>query len=326
MKKIILVVFSSLLITACGDGNSKGKITVPASSGNINNLSVVIDNDLWEGSIGESIREIFGAEVYGLPQQEPLFTMRQMPTAVFSDFATKNRTILKIEKGKAVNTKLVDNPFAKPQKVAVVSGNSNKEIIEELQKNAAKIISAFKSTEIKEKQKRISKSLNKDISIENGLGLTIQFPSIYRVAKEENKFFWLRRDTNKGGNINLILYEMPLNSISEGDNAINDVIKMRDSIGKVHIPGPIEGSYMITEEAYTPFFNETIIDNKPALETRSTWEVKNAFMAGPFINYVIEDKINERLVVIEGFAFAPSIQKRDYMFELEAIIRSLKIK
>ncbi len=326
MKKIILVTFSILLFTACGDGNSKGKIIVSASSGNINNLSVVIDNELWEGSIGESIREIFGAEVYGLPQQEPLFTMRQMPTVVFSDFATKNRTILKIEKGEAANTKLLDNPFAKPQKLALVTGTTNKEIVEELNKSAAKIISAFKSTEIKEKQKRISKSLNKNNSIENVLGLTIKFSSAYRVAKEEGKFFWLRRDTNKGGNINFMLYEMPLNAISEGDDAINDIIKMRDSIGKVHVPGPIEGSYMITEEAYTPFFNQTIIDNKPALETRSTWEVKNAFMAGPFINYVIEDKINDRLVVLEGFAFAPSIQKRDYMFELEAIIRSVRIK
>ena len=48
-------------------------------------------------------------------------------------------------------------------------------------------------------------------------------------------------------------------------------------------------------------------------------------MSGPFVNYVIEDKVNNRLIVVEGFAFAPSVQKRDYMFELEAIIKSLKI-
>jgi hypothetical protein len=48
-------------------------------------------------------------------------------------------------------------------------------------------------------------------------------------------------------------------------------------------------------------------------------------MAGPFINYVIEDKLNNRLIVAEGFTFAPSIEKRDHVFELEAIIRSIKI-
>ena len=325
MKKIILVTLSIMLFVACNNNSSKGKRIISSSSGNINNLSVVIDNLLWEGDIGESIRDIFGAEVYGLPQQEPLFTMHQMPTAVFSGFATKNRTVLKIEKGKEAKVSFFENPYAKPQKLVLVKGMTNNEIIEQLKQNAPKIISEFKNEEIKEKQKRIKKSLNKNNAIEEKLGLTIRFPSAYRVAKEDDTFFWLRRDI-KAGTMNILLYEMPLGAISNGDNAINDIIKMRDSIGEVYIPGPIEGSYMITEEAYSPFFKETIIDNKPAFETRSTWEVKNAFMAGPFLNYVIKDEINNRLLVIEGFAFSPSVAKRDYMFELEAILKSVRIK
>ncbi len=61
------------------------------------------------------------------------------------------------------------------------------------------------------------------------------------------------------------------------------------------------------------------------IETRGTWEVKNDYMAGPFLNYIIQDTINNRLLVMEGFVFSPSIQKRNYMVELEAIFRSLKI-
>ncbi|VAV84185.1 FIG00648817: hypothetical protein [hydrothermal vent metagenome] len=325
MKKIILATFSIMLFVACKEDGAKAKRIVSSSSGNINNLSVVIDNNLWEGNVGETIREIFGAEVYGLPQQEPLFSMSQMPTAIFTGFARKNRTVLKIEKGKEAKVTFLENPFAKPQKLVLITGKTNNDIIEQIKQNAPKIISEFKNEEIKEKQKRISKSLNKNNNIEQKLGLKIKFPSAYRVAKEDSTFFWLRRDI-KAGTLNILLYEMPLNAISEGDTAINDIIKMRDSIGKVYIPGPIEGSYMITEEAYTPFFKTTILDNKPTLETRSTWEVKNAFMAGPFLNYIIKDEINNRLLVLEGFAFAPSVAKRDYMFELEAILRSVKIK
>ena len=124
----------------------------------------------------------------------------------------------------------------------------------------------------------------------------------------------------------MLIYEVPLDIIRESDEAINDVIKMRDSIGKQYVPGPLEGTYMITEEAYTPFLSNTIIDNKPTFETRSTWEVKDAYMAGPFLNYAIKDEINQRYVVFEGFAFAPSVEKRDYMFEFEAIAKSIKIK
>lgn len=325
MKNTILTAFTILFLIACNNDSSKNKRILSASSGNINNLTVVIDNELWEGSIGEQIRSILGASVYGLPQEEPLFKMQQMPTLVFSGFATKSRIVLKIEKGKPANIKFLKNAFAKPQKLILVTGNTNTEINEQLIQNAEKIVAVFKNQEIKEKQRRINISLNKNNNIEKVLGLTINFPSVYRVAKEDKSFFWLRKDI-KTGTMNILLYEMPLGSISEGDAAINDIIKMRDSIGKVHIPGPLDGSYMITEEAYTPYLNKTILDNKPVLLTKSTWEIKNAFMAGPFINYIIEDKTNKRLVVIEGFTFAPSVAKRDHMFELEAIIRSLQIK
>ena len=123
-----------------------------------------------------------------------------------------------------------------------------------------------------------------------------------------------------------MLYEMPIDAFVEGDEAINDVIKMRDSIGQKYVPGPTEGTFMITEEAYTPFMQEVILDNKPTLETKSTWTVKGAFMSGPFINYAIKDEINNRYVIAEGFAYAPAVSKRELMFELEAIIKSIKIK
>tara|TARA_R110002073_G_scaffold56835_16_gene144562 strand:- start:9070 stop:10044 length:975 start_codon:yes stop_codon:yes gene_type:complete len=324
MKKLLLVMLSISLLTSCSNG-TKSKRVLSSSSGNINSLSVVADNNLWASRIGDEIRDVFSAEVIGLPQQEPLFTMRQIPPMVFTDFATKNRTVLKIERDSFADTKILKNVYATPQTVVVISGNSAKEIVDEIKKNAERIISTFKSTEIKEQQRRMGKSLFEDKSIEDALGLTINMPSAYRIAKQDENFFWLRRDI-KNGDANLMIYQTSLDAVSDGENAINDIIKMRDSIGKTYIPGPIEGSYMITEEAYTPFLNTTIIDNKPAFETKSTWEVKDAFMAGPFVNYAVKDEVNNRLIVLEGFVFAPSTAKRDYIFELEAIIRSLKIK
>ena len=48
-------------------------------------------------------------------------------------------------------------------------------------------------------------------------------------------------------------------------------------------------------------------------------------MAGPFLNVIIEDTKNQRFIVFEGFVFSPSDRKREYMVEIEAIIKSLKI-
>ena len=49
-------------------------------------------------------------------------------------------------------------------------------------------------------------------------------------------------------------------------------------------------------------------------------------MAGPFLTYLIEDKINNRYLVADGYVYAPSLSKRDLVFELESIIKSIKIK
>ncbi|MBT8265620.1 MAG: DUF4837 family protein [Bacteroidia bacterium] len=323
MKNSLAIAIALILFYACEPTN--GSRMLSSSSGNINSLSVVIDNELWEGSVGEAARSVLAAPIYGLPQEEPLFTMRQMPPQVFTDFATKNRTVFKVETGKEAGTKFLKDVYAKPQVLILVTGNSSEEIINEINENAKRIVSAFKNAELKEKQRRIRISLHKNNSLEEKLGITMNFPSVYRIAKETDNFYWIRKDI-KTGTMNLMVYEMPWGSISEGENAINDIIKMRDSIGKAYIPGPVDGSYMITEASYTPFLTKTIIDNKPALLTKSTWEVENAFMAGPFINYIIKDEINNRLIVAEGFTFAPSVEKRDHMFELEAIIQSLKIR
>ena len=325
MKKLIILAIICAVVFACNNGKSKGnQKIVSESSGNLNNLTIVASNDQWKGNVGEAIREALAAPVDGLPQDEPLFSMKQMPPEVFSGFAAKNRTVLKIEQGQK-DLRIDDNSFAKPQKVVVVSGNTDEEIIGQLKDNAKKIISEFKKTELTEKQRRIKKSLHKVNTIENNLGVTLNFPTAYRIAKEEDKFFWIRKDLTTGS-MNLMIYEVPLDAITEGDAAVNQVIKIRDSIGKKHIPGEKEGSYLITEQAYSPFFFKEIVDNKTTFVTKGTWEVKGVIMGGPFINYAIEDKINNRYIIAEGFTFAPSVQKRDFMFELEAIIKSLHIK
>ena len=326
MKKLFILVITCAMVFACNNDKSKGDSNkiVPDSSGNLNNLTVVATNDQWNGAVGEAIREVLAAPVDGLPQDEPLFSMKQMPPEVFSGFAAKNRTALKIEKGKA-GLKIEEDSYAEPQKVVIISGNTDEEIINQLKENAKKIVSDFKNTELTEKQRRIKKSLHKVTTIENNLGVTLNFPTAYRIAKEEDKFFWIRKDLTTGS-MNLMIYQVPLDAITEGNDAVNQVIKIRDSIGKKHIPGEKEGSYLITEQAYSPFFLKEIVDNKPTFVTKGTWEVKGVIMGGPFINYAIEDKINNRYIIAEGFTFAPSVQKRDFMFELEAIIKSIHIK
>lgn len=323
---VFLSILTAFIFTACNNGKSSSSdLVVTSSSGNINNVSVVLENEKWEGFIGEALRETLAAPVDGLPQEEPIFSLNQMPPEAFSGFVRKNRLFIKIENGKPAGFKTYNDPFATPQSGVLISGMNNEEIVNQIKQNSDEIIKLFKSTEIREKQRRMRKSLNDDSKLENQFGVSLIFPSAYRYAIEEDDFFWIRKDIPKGM-MEIMIYEVPLNVIERDTNIIGNIIKMRDSIGKAHIPGPVEGSYMITEEAYAPYLFTTEIDGKFAYETRGTWDVKNAFMAGPFINYAVRDEANNRYIILEGFAFAPASAKRDNMFELEAILKSAMIK
>ena len=157
------------------------------------------------------------------------------------------------------------------------------------------------------------------------MNIKLRFSSVYRIAKEKEDFFWIRRDT-KTGSLNLLLYNLPIQNFESTDAFSDYVIRKRDSIAKQFVPGPLKGNYMTTETAYTPFFVLRDMSNVTALETRSLWKIEDAFMSGPFVNFCFVDKTNRRLFVAEGFVYAPSESKRDYMFELETMMRSISVQ
>jgi len=315
MKKFILI--AALLFISCNDGTK----IVLASSGNLNEISIVVEDQLWEGSVGKALTNILSKPIYGLPQQEPLFKLRQIPPRVFSGFVTKSRTIIIIENNKQKHTRLLLNKYASPQTVIVVSGMTSREIIEELKKHSKKIINNIKEAEIKEKQRRIRKSLSISQALDSIFKIKLDYPSIYRVAAVDRNFVWLRKDT-KSGSVNLSVFQTPLKT-----NRLNTekIIIIRDSVSKQKIPGPTKETYMSTETQYKPVLVPTKIRKHKGLEVRGLWEVKKQFMGGPFINFSVVDSINNRILFFDGFVYSPGTEKASYIFEIEAIIKSLKI-
>ncbi len=327
MKKLVLAITCILTIISCSDTKKdkrkKADFSLAQSAGKINELSVIIDNELWQSSVGDTIRKYLGAEVPGLPQIEPLFSMRQLPLDAFTGLAQRRRIFLIVEKGEKSSFSTANNKFATPQLGFIIRGTSDAEIFKLIRENYETIVSKYKKVETTEKQYRISKSLEYIPQLKKKMGITLKIPSAYRIAKEEEKFFWLRKDI-KNGDMNLMIYELPLGTITKDSNTVAKIIKIRDSVGAQKIP--TSSGKFITEKAYAPYLFETIVDNKPVFETKGTWEIKDRFLAGPFVNYVITDKPNNRQLVIEGFVLAPSVRKRDNMFELEAIMKTIKFE
>tara|TARA_B100000963_G_C22561364_1_gene641529 strand:- start:109 stop:1056 length:948 start_codon:yes stop_codon:yes gene_type:complete len=296
--------------------NNEGKKILPDSNGNINSISVVIDDNLWAGEVGKTIRENIAPTIYGLPQIEQVFDLSQIPPNVFSGFVRNSRSILKIDVSENQGVYIFNNLYAYPQKIIQITAKNSNDLIELVKENKNKIYSALYYNELQEKQRRISKSLNKTKDIKNNTGVQLKIPSAYRVAKSEKNFVWIRRDI-KTGSVNLLVSKVKRVNKEK-------IIHIRDSVARIHIPGPVENSYMSTDMTYKPNIDEIFVGDKKAYETRGLWEVESQFMAGPFINFLLKsDEQKDEYIMIDGFVYSPGSDKREYVFELEAIMRSL---
>lgn len=328
MKRIILALSIVLLISCEG---KKTKPIFKDSNGRMNHVLLVVKNSHWRTAIGDKLREIIMTPVIGMPQEENQFDISQVPNESFGAMLQGSRNVLIVEIDTMNAFQENKNVFAKPQQIVKVSGASEEEVINVLDLYKDQLISTFKKADLKvvqasHRKKAYAKNSFKTVT---NLGIDITIPKMFRLVEDTGSFLWLRQHLSGGiakgdSNSNLMVYSVPIPK--DKSALVNTISKMRDSIGKVHLPGSKENMYMITEKAFTPRVFKTKLNDNLTYLTYGKWELLNDFMAGPFSNFAIEDVKNNRWIVVEGFTYAPSVEKRDYMFELEAIIKSVKLQ
>jgi hypothetical protein len=131
MNKTFLAVqfFFYVLFFSC----TKRSDALPYSTGKLNTISVLIDDQLWNGEIGDSIRNKFASPIIGFPEEEPLFSINQYPLKLLEGFATNSRAILIIKKESKNKFEIKKNQYAIPQNVFHISGKTVTEIVQKLE-------------------------------------------------------------------------------------------------------------------------------------------------------------------------------------------------
>ena len=321
MKTAVQLFFIFNILTSCQNKIDPKDAYVPDSSGSLNNVTIVMLENDWNSNLGERVRNNLQQIYEGLPLDEPQYTLNYLNPKAFSGFARQGRNVVWFKKDSTPGFQLSQNYFAKPQILASITGIDSEVQQFYFEENTKLLMHTIAENERKEKMRRISKSLTTEKTLFNRFGIYLKYPSAYETVKDTANFVWIQKPIRKG-HLNLIAYTLNENELDV--NFSRQILNIRDSIGKTHIPGRLKGSYFITERAYRPYYFKTELDGKKAYLTKGTWEVANDFMAGPFVNYAILDSTTKRWIVIEGFVFAPSVNKREYMFELNTILTSFK--
>lgn len=318
MKKAVLVLIACVALLSCDDN----PIKVVDSIGGIKDVVIVVDSYLWEDVVGDSLRNHLAKPVDGLIRDEPLFTLNQIKPASFEGLIKKSRNFIYVQIAEESKVNVAQDRYASPQTGIIITGKDKETIARLIGENANIIIQVLTKAEIKEKQRLMEKVRMDAVPFKKQFGIDINIPKAYRYAKTESDFFWIRKTINEG-TMDLMFYEVPLETIQRDSSIVSQIVRVRDSVGGKHITVDDPGVFQ-TEPMLSPYLHEVAIAGQFAYETKGTWEVKNMFMAGPFINYAIFNPSRNNWLIAEGYVSAPNSEQRNHMFELEAILKSIK--
>ncbi len=317
MKHLLLLLIPLLTLMSCGDQ----PVILRDSSARLNDILVILPSKDWEGTVGDTIRKSLARPIDGIIRDEPLFTLNHITPESFEGLLLKKRNYIRFKTGEESKVTVEKNKYANPQIGIIVQGKNADEMATVLWENADNLINVFSKGEVAHKNYLMQKSPLNTSRITDRMGISINIPKTYRyAAKDDSDFFWLRRGIAEG-TMDIMIYEVPYEAIKRDGNTVMDIIKVRDSVGAIKIPVD-DGGVFKTESNFTPFLNETQIGGQFAFETKGNWEVENKWMAGPFINYAVYNQERNNWLILEGYVSAPNTTQRNFLFELEAILRS----
>lgn len=303
----------TVVLTACSESQ---RPLLPESSGRAYEVLIASDDTVATNFVDS----LLSTDCEGLPQREPRFDVVKAGTATLNATTQMARSIIVVNTADSGNTtttiRYEKDVCASPQIVVLVSAPSANELRRDLQgQMAERLRRLIENHEMTAERKRLSK--NGDAwaqrQADSLLHVKMLIPKELTRHKRGIDFLWLSIDAPQAMR-NICLY-----SYSGVSLRLEELTARRDSIMQKNMPGEHDGMYMKTAQT------AAVRQEQGRLVVTGLWEMHGDMMGGPFVAHAIVDSSRQRIVVAEGFAYAPEQQKRNIMRQLEAALYTLSI-
>jgi hypothetical protein len=302
------------------------QMPLPGITGKAGELVIVMDDALWEASLGDTVFSRLSADVYGLPQPEPEFNVVHIRHSAFSRIFQTHRNLIlfNIRDTLSSSLKLQKNVWAEHQSVIELNASSSAKAIELFLARSENIIQTFIEAEDERTIRSYQALKNDDVvaALKTDMNLKMAVPKGYSIVRSEEDFKWVRYET-KDITQSLLVYAEPYHRDSTFSATV--MATVMDEFTEKYIPGPVDGSFMKIYREYPVQFAETELAGVYASELRGLWDLEGGIMGGPFVCKAVLDQPRNRVIYVYGFLFAPGKDKRNYLRQTEAIMNSLQI-
>lgn len=300
-------------------------ILTPASSGNPYEVMVVADDSVWSGYAGRAAKDVLTKSIPMLPQDEPMFHVSHITFNHWDRITHLFRNVLIIKLNEHYTQpkiKIERDTYSSPQLILTVEGPTTREISTFITEKTKFIINYFTAEEINREATHLEDEHNIkfDKEVEKMFGCHLYIPVSINKMKIGDNFIWAS-DDGLTTIQNICIYSYPYVSKKVFNHGV--YIALRDSFMH-NIPGEHEGSVMSTNKEFCQV-SDMQIGNHYVQEARGLWEMTKEAMGGPFVSHSQVDTINNRVIVVEGFVYAPDKMKRTMIRRLEAALYTLQL-
>ena len=308
-----------------------------ATQGSPYELLVVCNNTEWEGEVGEALRTLLEQPVPMLNQAEPLFNVLRITAGDFKNLLVQHRNILKVVVSpKATRAAIVAqyDVDATPQIVLTLQGPTEAAMVEYLAENGESLLQVLEMAERDRTVRYAEQHANTTLSkiIKEATGVDFRVPQGYALRAQSDHFVWASHEYPTASQ-GFFIYTYPYQS--KGSLSVEYLVSMRNKFAK-RIPGPSDGSYMITVEEIPdadglhstrmmPEHRILEIKGRKWIELRGFWDVENDFMGGPFVSYTTIDAASGNVVTLDCYVHSPKYGKRNFLRPLEHLVHLIKI-
>ena len=324
MRRLPPNIFSWLLLllstlSACSSGGEQKKkgVTAPAQSAPYE-LLIVANKEWLQTTAGKSLMNVVESEVVGLPQYEPCFRCTKInPVAFDGTFKMYGNVVVADigSKYKEAEMRVSRDVYCRPQLIIFLTAPNDQAFTTLAESRKGQILDMLNEQEFSRERRVLARSHSGivDRQAQKQFGVSIHAPADIDKIKVGQQFFWASASKQEF-RLNLCIYTLPLRPLTQ-----DDFVALRDSVMKINIPGGHDYQWMETDARTV----SSQVTAQGRMEVRGLWDMRGDAMGGPFVSYVQPDTAHQRLLVIEGFIFAPQAKKRPLIRGLEAALQTL---
>ncbi len=316
-----------ILLASCSSSTKKTKGSRKTTGSAPYELLVVGDKDWLQTTDGSVLKDVIYAEIPGLPQVETCFKVLSINSVGFNKTYQSFANIIVFEissKYQKAELKTARDVYARPQLVVYLTAPNSQAMAQLASERKEQIVDLFVNAELQRERSYLNSRFSGEVQrqVKKQFGCDIRVPEDINAVKEGKDFMWAS-SMNADNRLNICVYEYPFTATE--DFSKESFIAHRDSFMRENIKGENDNQYMSTNHDYI-FVRDIMMDGHYVQEARGLWEMENDMMGGPFVSYAQVDTVKNRVIVAEGFVYAPEKKKRAFIRELEAAIQTLSIK